>query len=554
MNNININITNFIHKIIDKDLSTCKCINVHTRFPPEPNGYLHIGHAKSIYLNFNIAKNYLGKCNLRFDDTNPDKEDVKYINAIQEDIKWLGFNWSGNVKYSSDYFNNIYQYAIELIKKNLAYVDQSSPDVIKKYRGTLNKSGKNSPYRSNTIKKNLELFNKMRLGEFEEGKACLRAKIDMSSPFIIMRDPILYRIKFIDHHKLGNKWCIYPMYDFAHCVSDALEGITHSLCTLEFQDNRQLYNWILNNISINYYPKQYEFSRLNLTYTVMSKRKLNQLITKNKVKSWDDPRIPTISGLRRKGYTASSIREFCKRIGVTKQDNIIQIEVLESCIRNDLNKNAPRAMAVLNPVKLIIENMPINKQILTMYNHPNKTNMGTRQVPFSRELYIDRNDFYEKANQQCKGLVLGKEVRLRNAYIIKANRIDKDLNGNITTIYCTYDINTLNTNPIDGRKIKGVIHWVSLLYGLKAEFRLYDHLFTIPNPSIEKNYLEIINPNSLVIKNGVVEPSLITAKSGKSYQFEREGYFCADIYDHTSKKLVFNRTVGLKNNLVKINI
>ncbi|MGP1871206.1 MAG: glutamine--tRNA ligase [Arsenophonus sp.] len=543
---------NFIDHIINKDLAIGKHNHIYTRFPPEPNGYLHIGHAKSICLNFGIAEDYHGQCNLRFDDTNPVKENVEYINSIQEDVRWLGFHWSGNVKYSSDYFNNFYKYAIEIIKKGLGYVDELSHDIIHKYRGNFKEPGKNSPYRNRSIKHNLYLFDKMRAGGFEEGKACLRAKIDMSSPFIIMRDPVLYRIKYTEHHQLGNKWCIYPMYDFAHCISDSLEGITHSLCTTEFQDNRRLYDWILDNITVNYRPQQYEFSRLNLAYTVISKRKLNRLVTENKVKSWDDPRMPTISGLRRRGYTAASIREFCRRIGVTKQDNIVEMSVLESCIRDDLNYNAPRVMAVLNPIKLVIENMSDDVEILTMYNHPNKPDMHTRQVPFSRELYIDRSDFSEKPNRQYKRLVLGKKVRLRNAYIIQANRIYKDLSGNIITIYCTHDVDTLNKNPSNGCKITGVIHWVSVLHSLPAEIRLYDYLFTVSNPSIEENFLSEINPDSLVIRHGFVESSLISSKPGEVYQFEREGYFCADSRDHAIGNLVFNRTVGLRDRRSKV--
>ncbi|MFP3014425.1 MAG: glutamine--tRNA ligase [Arsenophonus sp.] len=551
MNETDINKKNFIRKIIDKDLSTGKYTNIYTRFPPEPNGYLHIGHAKSICLNFGIAKDYHGQCNLRFDDTNPVKENIKYLDSIKEDIKWLGFNWSGNVKYSSQYFNDLCQYAIELIKKGLAYVDELSPADIHEYRGTLKNPGKNSPYRNRCIDQNLQLFRKMLDGGFEEEKACLRAKINMSSPFIVMRDPVLYRIKYAKHHQLGNKWCIYPMYDFAHCISDAIEGITHSFCTLEFQDNRRLYDWILDNITINCHPKQYEFSRLNLAYTVMSKRKLNKLVKENKVKGWDDPRMPTISGFRRRGYTAASIREFCRRIGVTKQDNTIEIGVLESCIRDDLNQNSPRAMAVLDPIKLVIENMTVNELPLTMHNHPNKPEMGTRRVMFTRELYIDRSDFSEEPNLEYKRLVLGKEVRLRNSYIIKANRIDKDIGYNISTIYCTCDFNTLNKNPGDGRKVKGVIHWVSALHCLPAEIRLYDLLFTVTNPTAKEDFLVKINPNSLIIKHGFVEPTLILAHPGKTYQFEREGYFCADAYDHTTEHLVFNRTVKLRDTFTK---
>ncbi|MTC36321.1 glutamine--tRNA ligase [Providencia alcalifaciens] len=552
MNEADARPTNFIRQIIDEDLATGKHTSVHTRFPPEPNGYLHIGHAKSICLNFGIAKDYQGQCNLRFDDTNPVKEDVEYVNSIQNDVQWLGFQWSGNIRYSSDYFDILYQYAIELIKKGLAYVDELSADEIREYRGTLKEPGKNSPYRERLIEDNLALFEKMRAGGFEEGKACLRAKIDMASPFMVMRDPVLYRIKFAEHHQSGNKWCIYPMYDFTHCISDALEGITHSLCTLEFQDNRRLYDWVLDNITIDCHPRQYEFSRLNLEYTVMSKRKLNQLVTEKHVAGWDDPRMLTISGLRRRGYTAASIREFCRRIGVTKQDNNVEMAALESCIRDDLNDSAPRAMAVIDPVRLVIENMPAGEEILKAPNHPNNPDMGTREVPFSNELYIDRADFREEANRQYKRLVLGKEVRLRNAYIIKAVRVEKDAEGNITTIFCTYDADTLNKDPADGRKVKGVIHWVSAAHALPAEIRLYDRLFTVPNPAAEDDFLSTLNPESLVIRQGFVEPSLRDAPAEKAYQFEREGYFCADNKLSSADKLVFNRTVGLRDTWAKI--
>ncbi|AKH62177.1 MULTISPECIES: glutamine--tRNA ligase [Photorhabdus] len=544
--------TNFIRQIIDEDLAIGKHTSVHTRFPPEPNGYLHIGHAKSICLNFGIAEDYQGQCNLRFDDTNPVKEDVEYVDSIKNDVQWLGFEWSGDIRYSSNYFDTLYQYAIELINKGLAYVDELCPEEIREYRGTLKEPGKNSPYRDRSIGDNLALFEKMRAGEFGEGKACLRAKIDMASPFIVMRDPVLYRIKFAEHHQSGNKWCIYPMYDFTHCISDALEGITHSLCTLEFQDNRRLYDWVLDNITIDSHPRQYEFSRLNLEYTVMSKRKLNLLVTDKIVEGWDDPRMPTISGLRRRGYTAASIREFCHRIGVTKQDNNVEMAALESCIRDDLNENAPRAMAVLDPVRLVIENRPEGEQMLNMPNHPNKPEMGSREVPFNREIYIDRADFREEANRQYKRLVLGKEVRLRNAYIIKAERVEKDADGNITTIYCSYDEQTLNKDPADGRKVKGVIHWVSASHAVPAEFRLYDRLFSVPNPGAEDDFLATINPESLVVRQGFVEPSLVNAKSEKTYQFEREGYFCADSCYSSAASLVFNRTVGLRDTWTKI--
>ncbi|CAH8192865.1 glutamine--tRNA ligase [Vibrio aestuarianus] len=545
--------SNFIRQIIDKDLADGKHTSVHTRFPPEPNGYLHIGHAKSICLNFGIAQDYQGQCNLRFDDTNPEKEDVEYVESIKEDVSWLGFQWSGDVCYSSNYFDQLYQYAIELIQKGLAYVEELSPEQIREYRGTLTQPGKLSPYRDRSVEENLALFEKMRAGGFEEGKACLRAKIDMSSSFMVMRDPVLYRVRFAEHHQTGNKWCIYPMYDFTHCISDALEGITHSICTLEFQDNRRLYDWVLENITIDCRPHQYEFSRLNLEYTVMSKRKLNQLVTEKLVAGWDDPRMPTISGLRRRGFTSASIREFCKRIGVTKQENMIEFSSLESCIREDLNENAPRAMAVLDPVKVVVENFDADKvETLTLANHPNKPEMGDREVPFTRELWIEREDFREEGNKKYKRLVLGKEVRLRGAYVIKAERVEKDEAGNITTIYCTYDVDTLGKNPADGRKVKGVIHWVSADKGLPAEIRLYDRLFTVANPAAADNFAETINPDSLVSITGFVEPSLANAKAEQGFQFERMGYFCVDSKDSTAEALVFNRTVGLRDTWAKI--
>jgi glutaminyl-tRNA synthetase len=544
--------TNFIRQIVDEDLASGKHTSVHTRFPPEPNGYLHIGHAKSICLNFGIARDYQGQCNLRFDDTNPVKEDIEFVESIKHDVEWLGFEWSGNVRYSSDYFDQLHNYAVELINKGLAYVDELSPEQIREYRGSLTAPGKDSPYRGRSVEENLALFEKMRNGEFAEGTACLRAKIDMASSFIVMRDPVLYRIKFAEHHQTGNKWCIYPMYDFTHCISDALEGITHSLCTLEFQDNRRLYDWVLDNITIPCHPRQYEFSRLNLEYTIMSKRKLNQLVTEKIVEGWDDPRMPTVSGLRRRGYTAASIREFCQRIGVTKQDNNVEMMALEACIREELNENAPRAMAVLDPVKVVIENLTTGVEMVTMPNHPSKPEMGSREVPFSRDIYIDRADFREEANKQYKRLVLGKEVRLRNAYVIKAERIEKDAEGEITTIFCSYDPETLSKDPADGRKVKGVIHWVSAEHALPAEIRVYDRLFNVPNPAAAEDFLTTINPESLVIKRGFVEPSLAAAQPEKAYQFEREGYFCADNRDSSAEQLVFNRTVGLRDTWAKI--
>lgn len=540
--------SNFIRQIIDADLAAGKYKTTHTRFPPEPNGYLHIGHAKSICLNFGIAQDYKGKCNLRFDDTNPAKEDIEYVDSIKEDVRWLGFEWDGEICYSSDYFDQLYEYAIELINKGLAYVDELSADEIREYRGTLTQPGKNSPYRDRSIDENLALFTQMKEGKFAEGKACLRAKIDMASPFIVMRDPVLYRIKFAEHHQTGNKWCIYPMYDFTHCISDAIENITHSLCTLEFQDNRRLYDWVLDNITIEARPHQYEFSRLNLEYAITSKRKLNLLVSEKIVDGWDDPRMPTVSGLRRRGYTPASIREFCRRIGVTKQENTVEMSTLEFCIREDLNENAPRAMAVLDPVKVVIENFSDTiDEVLNMPNHPNRPELGHREVTFTREIYIDRADFREEANKNYKRLVLGKEVRLRNAYVIRADRVEKDAEGNIQTIYCSYDPATLNKNPEDGRKVKGVIHWVSAKFAKPAEIRLYDRLFNTPNPGAAEDFLSTINPTSLVIKQGIVEPSLQKAQAGQAYQFEREGYFCLDSKFATEDKLVFNRTVGLRD-------
>jgi len=537
---------NFITQIIDEDLASGKHQRVHTRFPPEPNGYLHIGHAKSICLNFGLAKEYNGLCNLRFDDTNPVKEDVEYVDSIKADVEWLGFKWEGEPRYASDYFDALYGYAIELIKKGLAYVDELSPEEMREYRGTLTEPGKNSPYRDRSVEENLALFERMKNGEFAEGTLSLRAKIDMASPFMVMRDPVIYRIKFATHHQTGDKWCIYPMYDFTHCISDAIERITHSLCTLEFQDNRRLYDWVLENISIERpLPHQYEFSRLNLEGTLTSKRKLLKLVNEGIVDGWNDPRMPTISGLRRRGYTPASLREFCRRIGVTKQDNVVEYSALESCIRDDLNQNAPRAMAVIDPVRVVIENFE-GEEMLTAPNHPNRPELGERQLPFTKEIYIDRADFREEVNKQYKRLVLGKEVRLRNAYVIKAERVEKDVNGEITTIFCTYDPETLGKNPADGRKVKGVIHWVSATHNHPAEFRLYERLFTVPNPGAEENIESVLNPTSLVVKHGFVEQSLSNAEAEKGYQFEREGYFCADSKDSHPEHLVFNLTVSLK--------
>ncbi|RHW75341.1 glutamine--tRNA ligase [Colwellia sp. RSH04] len=546
--------SNFIRQIIDADLASGKHTSVQTRFPPEPNGYLHIGHAKAICLNFGIAQDYNGLCNLRFDDTNPEKEDIDYVNAIQKDVQWLGFEWAGDIHYSSDYFEQLYKYAVELIEKGLAYVCFLNAEETREYRGTLNKPGKNSPYRDTSVEENLALFEKMKNGEFEEGVCALRAKIDMSSSFMCMRDPIIYRVRFAHHHQTGDKWCIYPMYDFTHCLSDAIEKITHSICTLEFQDNRRLYDWVIENVSVPAVPRQYEFSRLNLEYTLMSKRKLNTLVDEKLVDGWDDPRMPTIAAFRRRGYTPASLREFAKRIGVTKMDNTVEMSVLEACIREDLNDNAPRAMAVLDPIKLVIENYPENKtEALTVKNHPSDESQGTRTVPFSSTLFIEAEDFKEEANKKYKRLVLGKAVRLRGAYVVTATRCDKDEQGNITTVYCHYDAETLGKNPTDGTKPKGVIHWVDADKSIDATVRLYDRLFSVPNPAAADDFYSVMNPESLVvIENAKVEPALQDAKPEQAYQFERQGYFCLDNAIEESGKLIFNRTVGLRDTWAKI--
>ncbi len=545
--------TNFIRQIIDKDLANGVHTSIKTRFPPEPNGFLHIGHAKSICLNFGIARDYQGSCNLRFDDTNPAKEDIEFVNSIQQDVKWLGFEWDGEARYSSDYFDQLHGFAVELIEKGLAYVDFSTQEAMREMRGTLTEPGKNSPYRDTSIETNLQEFAKMTAGEYPEGHCSLRAKIDMASPFMCMRDPVIYRIKFAHHHQTGEKWCVYPMYDFTHCISDAIEGITHSLCTLEFQDNRRLYDWVIENITIDCTPHQYEFSRLNLEYTVLSKRRLIQLVEEKHVAGWDDPRMPTIAGLRRRGYTPGSVREFCLRIGVTKMDNMVEMSMLEACIRDDLNVNAPRAMAVLEPIKLVIENYPEGEsETLTAPNHPNDESMGTRNLNFGREVWIEAEDFRESANKKFKRLVLDKEVRLRNAYVVKANRVEKDAEGNVTTVYCTYDPDTLGKDPADGRKVKGVIHWVDVASGEAAQFRLYDRLFNVPNPAAEDDFVDAINPDSLIVKSGWVEPGLPgRVPEVGSWQFERTGYFCLD-KDSTSEQLVFNQTVGLRDTWAKI--
>jgi len=541
---------NFIRNIINDDLSTNKHDHVQTRFPPEPNGYLHIGHAKSICLNFGMAEDYQGGCNLRFDDTNPAKEDIEYVDSIKNDVTWLGFQWSGKICYSSNYFDKFYEYAVELIEKGLAYVCFLNAEETREYRGSLKEPGKNSPYRDTSVEENLALFAKMKNGEFKEGECVLRAKIDMSSSFMCMRDPTLYRVRFEHHHQTGDKWCIYPMYDYAHCTSDAIEGVTHSLCTLEFQDNRRLYDWVLENL--NDFdkpdrPHQYEFSRLNLEYTVMSKRKLHQLVDDKLVEGWNDPRMPTISGMRRRGYTAASIRDFAERIGISKVDSMTEMGILEAAVRDDLNKVAPRSMAVMDPIKVVIENYDEDKiETLQAPIHPQNEEMGKREIFFGREVYIDRADFTEEApNRKFMRLALGKEVRLRNAYVIKGERAEYDADGNVTTVYCTYDPETLGKNPADGRKVKGVIHFVEATKALPAEFRLYDRLFTVENPAKEENFEAVINPESLTVKNGFIEPGLANSEPEKAYQFEREGYFCRD--NQEGDKQVYNRTVALRD-------
>ena len=544
--------SNFIRHIIDNDLKNNKNNGkVATRFPPEPNGYLHIGHAKSICLNFTLAEEYNGTCNLRFDDTNPEKESVEFMEAIEKDILWLGFQWSEK-HHASDYFEQLYQYAVQLIKSGDAYVDDLSAEQIREYRGTLTEPGKESPNRNRPIEESLDLFERMRQGEFEDGQYVLRAKIDMASPNINMRDPAIYRIRRVHHQRTGDKWCIYPMYDFTHCLSDAIEGITHSICTLEFEDHRPLYDWVLNKLQTPCHPQQIEFARLQLEYTVMSKRKLNQLVSENHVSGWDDPRMPTIAGMRRAGYTPASIRDFCERIGVTKKDAWIKMDVLESCIREDLNENAPRRMAVLKPLKVVIENYQDDQEeIYDIANHPQKPEMGSRKVPFSKIIYIEQDDFAENPPKKFKRLVEGGEVRLRGSYVIKCEQIIKDDAGNITELRCTYDPDTLGKKP-EGRKVKGVIHWVSEKHSIPAEIRLYDRLFKVPNPDSESHFLNALNPDSLeVLSDSRVEASLAEAEAGKPFQFERTGYFCLDSIDRHKDKLVFNRTVTLRDTWAK---
>jgi len=544
--------SNFIRQIIANDLKDNKNNGkVVTRFPPEPNGYLHIGHAKSICLNFGIAAENNGACNLRFDDTNPEKESDEYVEAIKRDVQWLGFEWS-ELHHASDYFEQLYNYAVQLIEQGQAYVDSLSAEQIREYRGTLTEPGKESPDRSRSIAENLDLFKRMRAGEFADGQYVLRAKIDMASPNINMRDPALYRIRRVHHQRTGNDWCIYPMYDYTHCISDALEGITHSLCTLEFEDHRPLYDWVLDQVKTPSHPQQIEFARLQLEYTIVSKRKLNQLVTEKHVDGWDDPRMPTIAGLRRAGFTPKSIRDFCERIGLTKQNSWIEMGVLEYCIREDLNDNAPRAMAVLQPLRVVIDNYPEDQtEQLEVGNHPQKPELGKRIVPFAKVILIERDDFAEIPPPKFKRLVAGGEVRLRGSYVIQCNEIIKDADGNITELRCSYDPDTLGKNP-EGRKVKGVIHWVSEQHSQPAELRLYNRLFSVPNPDNEENFLDAINPESLeVLTDCRVEASLANPQPESRYQFERTGYFCFDAIDSVNGKLVFNRTVTLRDNWEK---
>jgi glutaminyl-tRNA synthetase len=542
---------NFITEIVDKDIESASGIKkIYTRFPPEPNGYLHIGHAKSICLNFGIAKDYNGLCNLRFDDTNPEKEELEYVESIKEDVRWLGFDWQKRLFYASDYFDKLYEYAIRLIEKKKAYVCDLSPDEIRQYRGTLTAPGKNSPYRQRSVEENLDIFKRMRSGEFSDGSRVLRAKIDMAHPNMVMRDPTLYRIKREHHHRTADKWPIYPMYDFAHCISDSIEGITHSICTLEFENNRPLYDWILDALEI-YHPRQIEFARLNLTYTILSKRKLIELVREKHVNGWDDPRMPTISGLRRRGYTPGAIRDFCRTIGVSKTNSTVGINVLENSIRQELNKKAPRAMAVLNPLKVTIINYPEDKEeFLEAINNPEDESFGTRKVPFSREIYIEKDDFREDPPKKFFRLSLGREIRLRYAYFIKCEEVIKDADGNIIELKCSYDPATRGGDSPDGRKVKATLHWVSASHSEKAEARLYDYLFTKQNPEDTqdgKDYKSNLNPESIKkIYPVFIEPSLASAKSGVSYQFERQGYFCVD-KDSSPEKLIFNRIVSLRD-------
>jgi len=542
--------SNFLQAIISDDLAAGRVTDVVTRFPPEPNGYLHVGHAKSISVNFGLAQAFGGRCNLRFDDTNPEKESQEYINAIQEDVRWLGYHWDGEVRYASAYFQQLYDWAIHLVEQGFAYVCDLTPDEAREYRGTLTEPGRNSPYRERSVEENLSLLAGMKTGEFDEGSRVLRARIDMASPNMNMRDPIMYRIRKVAHHQTGTDWSIYPTYDFAHGQEDALEGITHSICTLEFEDHRPLYDWFIEHLPVPSRPRQYEFGRLNTSYTVTSKRKLKALVDEGVVASWDDPRMPTISGMRRRGYTPGAIRKFCDMVGTTRGDGVVDVAMLEHAIRDDLNENAPRAMCVLDPLKVVLTDYPEDQvEVISAPAHPAREELGERDLPFTREIYIDRDDFREEANKKYKRLVLGKRVRLRNAYVIEADEVIRDANGDISAVHAHTVPGTLGQNPEDGIKPKGVIHWVSAQRGRQATVRLYDRLFNHESPDkAEGELLEQLNPESLrVITRAWIEPGLADAEAEENFQFEREGYFVADRFEHTAEAPVFNRTIGLRD-------
>mgnify|MGYP005848960009 CR=1 FL=1 len=546
----------FIRQAIEEDLASGRFDHVHTRFPPEPNGYLHIGHAKAISIDFGVAEDYGGLCNLRFDDTNPAKEEQQYVDQIMEDIRWLGYDWGDRLYYASDYFEQLYQWAEELIRKGKAYVCDLSPDEIRQYRGTLTEPGKDSPYRNRSVEENLDLFRRMRAGEFPDGARTLRAKIDMASPNMNLRDPVMYRILHREHQRTGNRWCIYPMYDYAHGQSDSIEGITHSLCSLEYEDHRPLYEWFLEALGI-YAPRQIEFARLELNYTVLSKRRLLRLVNEGHVSGWDDPRMPTLAGLRRRGYTPEAIRDFCERVGVAKTNSVADIALLEHCLRQDLNKRAPRRFGVLRPLKVILLNYPQGLvEEMECINNPEDPSAGTRLVPFSRELYIEQEDYRQDPPKKWHRLAPGREVRLRYAYLITCVDALQDENGQVVELHCTYDPATRGGDAPHGRKVKGTLHWVSAAHSVEAEVRLYDRLFSVPNPldvAEGQDWIDNLNPNSLQVLTGCrVEPSLATAAPGSIYQFERQGYFCVDTKDSTPEKLVFNRAVSLRDTWVKI--
>jgi glutaminyl-tRNA synthetase len=539
--------SNFLKTQIQSDLDTGGARRLVTRFPPEPNGFLHLGHAKSITVNFELAKQFGGECHLRFDDTNPEKESQIFIDAIQEDVRWLGYQWHGEVRYASSYFQQLYDWALHLIDQGDAYVCDLSADEAREYRGSLTEAGRNSPHRSRSIEVNRDLFERMRAGEYPDGSRVLRAKIDMASPNINLRDPILYRIRKAHHHQTGDLWPIYPTYDFAHGQEDAIEGVTHSICTLEFEDHRPLYDWFIEHLPVPSRPRQIEFARLNTSYTMTSKRKLKQLVDSKAVEGWDDPRMPTLAGLRRRGYPPAAIRHFCEEVGTSRSDSVVDVAMLESAVRNQLNAEAPRVMAVLNPLPLTITNRE-RPEVLAVANHPGDEAMGTRSVPFTSELYIDAADFREEANKKYKRLVIGKRVRLRGGYVIEADRCDHDSAGEVSHVYAHVVEGTLGEDPPDGIKAKGVIHWVSATEGLSAEIRCYDRLFTDPNPGKAEDMMALLNPKSLVrLEHAVIEPSAALAAKEGAYQFEREGYFVADRYDHTPEKPVFNMTIGLRD-------